>query len=401
MRFMRFYIYALVLLMLAIGTCPLHAAQPPVNVALHGKRFTVGAGDNRLTVLYLQGTPYEMGYAHGKLCAKEVRYLAEQVAPLMMLGMGCSPSRVDAIWKLYEKHLRPDYLEELKGLADGSGVPLRDIERLSAIPDISQWSCSFFAADGKATEHGDLIQIRALDYTTNAGIQKYPALIVYKPNHGVPFVNVGWLGFCGVVTALNADTIAMSEIGDDWDKKTNNFDGRPLTYVMRDAVQFGTTLQEAIHQVRDYPRTLSILYCLSWGKTGQMAALQTSHDKCYVYNSTDLPFPTKPGMVYMSMGMNSNWNAKLGHVLLQDYGHITVPVAEQIMHELKTGSLHAVVFKPATGDLWVANATAHQMAYDRPFLHFNLFKALSDPFFKQPAPNSTAQETSLAPTNVR
>lgn len=379
-------------LMLLLPRGAAQAAKPSVDVALHGKLFTIGTGDNRLSVLYLRGTPYEMGYAHGKLCAKEVRYFVTHVEPIMLLGMGCSPTRVDSIWKLYAKHLRPEYLQELKGLADGSGVSLRDIERLSAIPDISQWSCSFFAADGKATAHGDLIQIRALDYTTNAGIQKYPALIVCYPDHGVPFVNVGWLGFCGMVTGMNADGIAMSEIGDDWDKQTNNFDGRPLTYVMRDAVQFGTTLEEAIHQVRDYPRTLSILYCLSSGKTGQMVALQTSHDKCYIYSPSNLPFPTQPGMVYMSMGMDSDWNAKLGKALLQDYGKLTVPMAEQIMHELKTGSLHAVVFKPATGDLWVANATERQMAYDRPFLHFNLFKALADPFFNHSVGNTTAQK---------
>lgn len=378
---------------LLLAAAPLYAAGRQVDVAQHGKRMTLGTGSHSISVLYLKGTPYQMGYAEGKLCAKEVRYFVTQVEPIMILGMQTTPQRIDAIWKLYAKHLRPEYIEELKGISDGSGVSLQQLYRISAIPDISQWSCSFFAADGKATASGGLIQIRALDYTMDAGIQKYPALIVYKPSTGIPFVNVGWLGMSGLVTGMNADGIAMSEIGDDWDKATNNFDGRPLTYVMRDSIQFGKTLDQAVNLVKDHSRSLSILYCLSSGKTGQVRALQTSHTQCYVYTPSTLPFPTKPGMVYMSMGMDSSWNKKLGNALHSDYGKITVPVAENVMHTLGTGSLQATVFKPATGDLWVANAIADQKAYNEPFLHFNLLNALKDPFFRA---SGASDQTALA-----
>ncbi|HZO88291.1 MAG TPA: C45 family peptidase [Chthonomonadaceae bacterium] len=358
------------------------ALTAPVDVAQHGRRMTLGSGDNALTVLYLRGTPYEMGYAHGKLCAKEVRYLATMVAPLMLAGLHCSPEKADATWALYEKHLRPEYLEELRGLADGSGVSLKEIERLHAIPDISEWHCSFFAAIGKATASGALIQIRALDYTTIAGIQRYPALLVYQPVTGVPFVNVGWLGHCGMVTGMNSEGIAMSEIGDDWDKATDSFDGRPLTYVMRDSVQFGRNLEEALNLVKNGPRTTSLLYCLSSAREGQVRALQTSHTQCRIYTPATLPFARMPGLVYMSMGMDSAWNGKLGNALQQDYGRITPETAQQMMKQLGTGSLHAVVLQPATGDLWVANATLTEKAYNQPYHHFNLKQALADPFFR-------------------
>lgn len=357
-------------------------AAPPVDVAKCGRRVTLGTGDTALTVLYLRGTPYEMGFAQGKLCAKEVRYMVKSVASLMMLGLRTTPQKVDTTWKLYEKHLRPEYIEELRGLADGAGLTLQEVERAHAIPDISEWHCSFFAAVGKATASGDLIQIRALDYATGAGIQKYPALLVYQPKEGVPFVNVGWLGSCGLVTGMNDAGIAMSEIGDDWDKATDSFDGRPLTYVMRDAVQFSHTLDEAVNSVKDNPRTTSLLYCLSSAKENEVRALKTSHTQCFVYSSSDLPFSTKPDMVYMSMGMDSPWNAKVGKALKQEYGHLDVSGAQNLMRTLKTGSLHAVVFKPATGDVWVANATDKRMAYDQPYHHFNLKEALADSFFK-------------------
>lgn len=357
------------------------ARAQPVDVAAHGRRMQIGTGDSQVTVLYLKGTPYEMGYAQGKLCTEEVRYMARKVAPLMMLGLKKTPAEVDAIWSGYVRHLRPEYLEELRGMADGAGIPVEEIERMHACPDISEWHCTFFAAAGKATSGHDLIQIRALDYETGVGIQKYPAIIVSQPNNGVPFVNISWLGHIGVVTGMNAAGIAMSEIGDDWDMNTDSFDGRPLNFVMRDSIEFARTIDEAVNLVKNGARTTSLLYCLSSASENQVRALKTSHAKCEVYTPDTLPFPTHPGLVYMSMGMDSAWNKKVGNALDGMYGHIDVTAAENLMKTLHTGSLHAVVFKPGTGDVWVANATGKARAYEMPFNHFNLKSALADSFF--------------------
>jgi hypothetical protein len=354
----------------------------PVDVAAHGKRLSLGTGDSAVSVLYLKGTPYETGYAHGALCRDEVRHIAQTVSRVLALGLGYTPERIDEVWALYAKHMRPEYLEELRGLADGSGIDVKDIQRFHAIPDISEWHCTFFAATGQATGRKELVQIRALDYATDAGIQKHPALIVTKPAAGVPFVNVGWLGHCGVVTGMNAEGIAMSEIGDDWDKATDSFDGRPLNFVMRDSVQFGRTLQEAVDLVKSGPRTTSLLYCLSSGREKRVRALQTSHTQCRIYTPRDLPFATQRGLVYMSMGMDSDWNPKVGKWLNAAYGKLDVDAAQRLMRELHTGSLHAVVFTPGTLDLWVANATATDKAYNRPYNHLSLKAALADPFFQ-------------------
>lgn len=375
----RVRVGVMLLLWLAAASAAMAA---PVDVAAHGKRMTLENGGAHLTALYLRGTPYEMGYAHGALCKDEVTFLARRVAPLMLMGLGKTASEMDEIWAGYEKHIRPEYVEELRGLADGSGVPLADLKRFTAIPDVSEWHCTFFAAAGGSAAAKDLVQIRALDYNTRAGIQTYPALIVYRPTKGVPFVNVGWLGHCGLVTGMNAAGIAMSEIGDDWDQATDSFDGRPLNFVMRDTLQFSRTLSEALGRVQDGPRTTSLLYCLSSAKENQVRALRTSHEKCEVFTSSTLPYKSKPGLVYLSMGMDSKWNPKVGGWLMERYGSLDVEQAQQMMRDLHTGGLHAVVMKPGAGELWVANATATQMGYTQPYIHFSLKSALADPFFK-------------------
>ena len=367
--------------LLCTAFLPKALSAQTVDVNAHGKRIEVGADGSNATVLYLKVTPYEMGFAHGKLCAAEIRYMTHRVSPIMLLGLGKSTAEVDAIWSGYTRHLRPEYLQEIRGLADGSGLPIEEIQRGLAVPDISEWHCTFFAAVGKATKGNDLIQIRALDYETRVGIQKYPAIIVYKPDHGVPFLNVSWLGQIGMVTGMNASGIAMSEIGDDWDMQTDSFDGRPLNFVIRDTVEFATNLNQAVDLVKNGTRTTSLLYCISSATENQVRALKTSHTKCDVYSSDNLPFSTKPGMVYMSMGMSSAWNKKVGNSLQSLYGQIDVAAAQDLMKTLHTGSLHAVVFRPATGDAYIANATDKTKAYDMPYNHINLKTALSDSFF--------------------
>jgi len=54
----------------------------------NGKLFTVGSGDDAVDLLHLYGTPYEMGFAHGKLLKDKLlafypqveTYLAQQVS---------------------------------------------------------------------------------------------------------------------------------------------------------------------------------------------------------------------------------------------------------------------------------------------------------------------------------
>lgn len=377
----RTQIYVLLLLTFVVNLAC--AQTTSVEVAAHGRRIEIGTGESKVTVLYLKGTPYEMGYSHGKLCADEVKYMARRVSPLMMFGLKKSPTEVDAIWSGYTKHMRPEYLQEIQGLADGAGVRVSEVQRMLAIPDISEWHCTFFAATGKATKANDLIQIRALDFETGVGIQKYPAIIICRPEHGVPFLNVGWLGQIGMVTGMNAAGIAMSEIGDDWDMSTDSFDGRPLNFVMRDTVQFSRSIDEAVDLVKNGTRTTSLLYCISSASENQVRALKTSHAQCQVYSPENLPFSTKPGLVYMSMGFDSAWNKKVGAWLNDAYGQIDVAAAQNMMKTLHTGGLHAVVFQPATGDAWIANATSKSKAYDMPYNHVNLKTALLDSFFAQ------------------
>jgi len=82
----------------------------------------------------------------------------------------------------------------MAGLADGSGIPLRVIHRMHAIPDLGETSCSGLVAKETATRDGDVYQLRILDYRANFNLQKHPLITVYRPLNGAnAFVNISWI----------------------------------------------------------------------------------------------------------------------------------------------------------------------------------------------------------------
>ncbi|MGH7175890.1 MAG: hypothetical protein ACREJC_00790, partial [Tepidisphaeraceae bacterium] len=73
-------------------------------------------------VLHIEGEPYERGYQHGKLMANEIADYVKCYATMQ------SPTSPSEGWKitrtmvdsLFARKFDPEYLEEMKGIADGA-----------------------------------------------------------------------------------------------------------------------------------------------------------------------------------------------------------------------------------------------------------------------------------------
>ena len=122
---------------------------------------TIGDGENQITVLYLKGMPYDLGYIHGSTLKEEVKALYDLL--LIAASKYASPYLLDIAYQQLEGYIPQDYKDEMQGLADGAGIDVKLVHRVHAIPDLSEMDCTFFAAWGNATVDGNLIQIRALD----------------------------------------------------------------------------------------------------------------------------------------------------------------------------------------------------------------------------------------------
>ncbi len=69
---------------------------------------------------------------------------------------------------------------------------------------------------GDAIDHSNgtnLIQVRALDWDNDGPFPKFPAVIVYHPDDGHAFANIGWTGWIGSISGISSAQMAISEIG--------------------------------------------------------------------------------------------------------------------------------------------------------------------------------------------
>jgi isopenicillin-N N-acyltransferase-like protein len=355
------------------------APQPEVK----GRTYTIGEGADAIPVLEVWGTPYEMGFAHGRIMADAINDSCATTMAAMLTGMGKKPEEVDAVYRQQSPFIPEAFKEEMKGVADGAGVPVEQIQRLNTIPDLSEYHCSYFAAWGRAVDDGHLYQIRALDYEMEAGIQRHPLLVVYAPTEGNGLVNVTWAGMIGVISGMNEQKLAASEIGDNFGADKETLDGEPMPFVLREVLQYCDTLDQAVRLIQNSKRTSSYHYCVGDAKAnngrGDARGFVTCKSYCQVQGPDDQPHPKHlADVVYMSFGLDTpeEWpkgrNAKLYERLLANYGHLNPQVAAtDIMRNVKTGDLHAVVYNVSDLKLWVANAEGTSPAYTREYIGFN------------------------------
>lgn len=91
-------------------------------------------------------------------------------------------------------------------MAKASGESYIEIRRLNMFPELTQAACSIVGAWNPSTVNGKLIQLRALDWSSDAPINKYPTIVVYHSTEegSFPFANIGWAGFVASITAFSS-----------------------------------------------------------------------------------------------------------------------------------------------------------------------------------------------------
>ena len=360
-------------------------------------------------VVVLSGTPYDMGRQHGTILRTEVRASIERVLgyfrhylKIPWVGPGLVNWWLDRVWNDAAAHVPADYLEELRGLADGSGVPLDDLYRLHAIPDRT-YSCSNFAAWGRATAGGRLIHVRNLDWNIRAGIQRSAVVFVVRPKGKHAFVNVGWAGFIGVLSGVNDARLSIGQVGAETTDAT--FKGEPMVFVMRRVMEEAADLDTAAGLIRDARRTVGVNYVIADAKAKRAVAVETTHQHVRVFGANDpaeravsyaRPMadavfradaavdpvirerqlashgdPTRPGLE--PPGGSAYDIRYLGQAagLHAYYGRLDPAGARAIARAVAPGSnVQSVI--TAWPDLWVANARAAIPAARTTYHHLNL-----------------------------
>ena len=154
-----------------------------------------------------------------------------------------------------------------------------------------------YGAWDTATEGGKRLQLRALDWDTGGPFQDFPQVTVYHasssdPSLGHSFANVGWTGWLGSITGMSSENVAISEIGVSFPDSTFGKESRfgvPFTFLLRDILQFDSSLSSAITRISKAKRTCDLILGVGSGgepsNTSPFRGIQYSHDVVSIQNT--------------------------------------------------------------------------------------------------------------------
>jgi Phospholipase B len=309
----RCFVCAIVLLASATAA---HGEEPfrpdPLSVRRHGSGYRYP--QHGWTVLHIEGEPYDRGYQHGRLLAKEI---ADYLAALSEHRAAKSPAEY---WDLYRQLVGGMYLhrfdreqlEEMKGIAEGAAaggaeahgrpLDLTDVaginlwvelacldDALRATPDgiagaktelpafpppPAEHHCSAFAATGPATADGQIV----FGHITMWNLHQAGHFFVWldvKPAKGHRVVMQTFPGgiYSGMDYYLSSSGLMLTET--TLAQTRFDADGTPLAARARRGMQYANTIDELV-------RALSVrnngLYTNEWligdANTNEIAVLE-------------------------------------------------------------------------------------------------------------------------------
>ena len=334
------------------------------------------------TILMVDGSPQQMGAAHGTLLETRTRRLCEKVVYLI----GGADSINSGVWFVERMaeverrtlpHIPERFLLECDALSRAAGVSRRDGRYANLFPE--RFHCSGFAVRGKATTDGRVLHGRVLDYMTEIGLQDAAVTGVFMPDGYNSWITIGYAGFIGTVTAMNEKGLAVGEMGGGG---VGDWDGVPMSFLLRDIMERAATVDEALDILRNSPRTCEYYYVIS-DKSRAMAGVQCDARGITVLEPgrqhPDLPHVPEETVLVSGPGRAE----ALSRRLQESYGRIDVAAMIQIIKRpvAMNSNLHNAVFSPETLDVWYADAGRHSPACDQPYAHANLAGLLR--YYKQ------------------
>jgi len=279
-------------------------------------------------VLHIEGKPYERGYQHGRLLAPEIAAFVHNSATLMSheapaTGWRNARTLINA---LFLRRFEKEYLEEMKGIADGAAaagakydnraIDLVDIVGVNVWPEIETlpsaleatptglegikfpqvqprptppakpMHCSAFAANGSATADGKIV----FGHITMFGL--YPARFYnvwldVKPENGHRVLMQSYPGGIqsGMDYYLNDAGLLVTET--TIAQTTFDINGKSVGSRIRQALQYADSIDQAVEILKSGNNGL---YTNEWLladiKTNEIAMFELGTAKSKLYRSS-------------------------------------------------------------------------------------------------------------------
>lgn len=331
-------------------------------------------------VCMLWGTPEQIGMAHGELLPEESRRCIESVLYTFGVVNTVRTGRwfrhdLEAAYARLSPHIPERHKRETQALAASLGLEPEIVEVLNVFPEL--FHCSGFAVFGSATKDGKLYHGRVLDYMTTIGLQDSATTFIVRPEGFIPFANVGYAGFIGSVSGMNAEKISLGEMGGRGEGK---WDGAPMATLMRRAMEECDTLEEVQELWTKSPRTCEYYYVFADGEINDAVGCAATPESIEFIKSGQGHERLGDGIkdtVVLSAGSRLE---ELRKRVTEKHGQIDAELGQWLMSRpvAMQSNLHNVLFVPADGVLYIANASHKKPAAEMPYVKVNLAQLLAE-----------------------
>lgn len=240
-----------------------------------------------INVVWLTGTPYEMGLQQGQLLKNEIATLGKPVLTVLdLFGRGLGLAR------LAEKRSFPYAIEECRGMAEGAKeigftydacmvLAFGDVYQYAfgnALPQELLWEgCSQFVATGPATVNGELYHGSTVDSPTPMYyLINNPVAMIRQPNDALPHLFVTYPGVVWPNSGMNVASITLGLDTAVTDATGLSFYGGSNVQFMAEILQGATSFDEAVNFLENQPRVRPNIIMGADGKSQQAGVFEFS-----------------------------------------------------------------------------------------------------------------------------
>jgi len=210
---------------------------------------------NGITIVYLTGTPYEIGLAHGKLCKREIEELNKKFFDFYDHIKKDPLEKWLKLSRQLEKNIPEEYIEEIRGISVGADIEYDKILFINTLSTISMKNGCFAFAFKSADSQ--IITLRQDDEDKYTDFHKEMILYLVKPEKGLGFAAILTPGWVDGETGINemGITVSQNNIG----IKQEIWDVIPITILSRYMLQYSETIddiEKILDEKKAYPGRL-------------------------------------------------------------------------------------------------------------------------------------------------
>jgi hypothetical protein len=377
-------------------------------------------------VVWLTGTPTEMGQQHGDLLRNELQDGIENSSYVQQILDMMPLARMLGFDDMALEQSYPSVVEECEGMVDSAGdvgwtmelcliVNFGDVmlENMPASSGMTAPGCSQLIAAGAATADGRLYHGRLLDWGVVDFLLDYPVIFVRQPAGEIPHVYIGFPGNLSPYSGINAEGISMgSNEADPGGDDQSDDAGRSHVQMLGRLLAEQTDLQGALAAIEgaDHMSVEAFGVADGAGRFGaavEMTATtvgvrQMQDETVYLTNHFVAPETEELDLFPSSQSSLLRYD-RLTQLVPPDgedtrYGEIDAPVLVEILrdrvnpytHEeapvgtfdnngslATNGALYAIAFDPGRYRFWVA--AGQTPVPEQPFVGFSLAELLGAP----------------------